>query len=556
MGSKKDQTEKILKQWLTEEKNYIAALLDYHPDAIFIIDVNGKYLLKNIALSKILAAESEDVFSLVSKQQKSTLQESIEKISKKQCEKIDITLPLKKEGDLKRFLLFPFEIKDKVIGVYGILSSPIQNGNIDVDPLTGLPNRRLLIETLEKAIQYSMEARKKLAILFIDIDRFKIINNTLGHVYGDRALVAITNRLKSCLDEDAMLARMGGDEFIILLPDIENLQKVKEVATNILAQISKPLEIDDYEFTLTSSIGISFYPDNGNDAEGLIKCADAAMFRAKGHGIEKFQVYTSEMSIGTYEWFRVENDLRKALKRNEFELYFQPQFHTETKEICGMEVLVRWRHPKYGVLSPAKFIAIAEETGLIVPLGEWVLKTACTQVKQWFEKGFPQVPLSVNLSLRQFMQKNIVFTIRTIMEETNFPPHLLDLEITESVTIDIGRTMMILEKLKELGVKISLDDFGTGYSSLQYLSELPIDELKIDQSFVQNLGVNNNSQGIIKMIINLGKLLNVKIIAEGVETEEQFLSLKEYGCDTVQGYYFSKPLSKKEYETTFHPSEG
>ncbi|MBU8905012.1 putative bifunctional diguanylate cyclase/phosphodiesterase [Desertibacillus haloalkaliphilus] len=417
------------------------------------------------------------------------------------------------------------------------------------DVLTELPNRRLFIERLEQSIEAAIQTEEQLAVLFVDIDRFKVINDTLGHVLGDLALTEITKRINECLCNSEFLGRMGGDEFILLIPQMDHLDEAFAVAESIRDVISLPLDIEGYEFTLTSSIGIAALPQNGTNAETLIKCADAAMYRAKANGAERIQLYSAEMNRGFNEWFQVENDLRKALEREEFELYYQPQFDTRTKALTGVEVLVRWHHPNNGLVPPAKFIPIAEETGLIVPIGEWILRQACKQKKRWIDEGYPEIPISVNLSLRQFMQKNIVERVAEIIDETGIPPHLLDLEITESVTIDLNRTLRILNELKQLGITISLDDFGTGYSSLQYLSIFPIDELKIDKSFIDGIGMSTNNEAIIPMIINLGHTLKLQVVAEGVETKEQLDFLMKHSCDVVQGYYYSKPLAESEYDS-------
>ncbi|WP_227936761.1 EAL domain-containing protein [Alkalihalobacillus deserti] len=447
--------------------------------------------------------------------------------------------------------MVPIEVDHVVEGIIVIAENITDELKISKmameDDLTGLPNRRFLTEKLSSAIEYAYHQEEKLAVMFIDLDRFKLFNDTLGHLLGDQALKTIASRLKFALNDFGILTRVGGDEFVVLIPQLRSVKQATDAASQLLEHIRDPLIIDGYEFTITGSVGISIFPESGEDAESLIKSADAAMYRAKTNGSDTCELFKKEMGYQLHEKFHIENDLRRALERGEFSLFFQPQFNLATNQYCGEEVLVRWYHPVEGLISPIKFLSIAEETGLIVSIGEWILKEACFQKKRLIERGFPKVPMSVNLSLRQFLQKNIVETVKSVLDESQLAPSLLELEVTESVTIDINRTKDVLQRLLSLGVHISLDDFGTGYSSLQYVSQLSIQELKIDQSFVQNIGKEKQSEGIISMIINLAHYLNISVIAEGVETEEQLVFLKTQRCDKVQGYYYSKPLALKEY---------
>ncbi|MDV2684942.1 EAL domain-containing protein [Alkalihalophilus lindianensis] len=457
-----------------------------------------------------------------------------------------------------RLVWIPSRINGEVVGaiIVGELNTPSDALSVDVnmyrlaneDPLTNLPNRRYFMHHLESELQRAKKQKQKLAVLFIDLDRFKYVNDTLGHLFGDRVLVKMAERLLAKLPNQSMIARMGGDEFVVLMSNICSKDEPLKLTEKLLKVIRESLVMDGYEFTLTGSIGIGLYPESGRDTEAILTSADAAMYRAKASGTNRVEFYDRRVNQEFYEYFHVENDLRKALDRGEFELYVQPQFHTTTGELCGEEVLVRWQHPTQGMIGPSKFISIAEETGLIVPIGEWVLREACKLKAKWIKAGFPKVPMSVNLSLKQFLQKNIVQTIEMILNETGLPPEYLDLEVTESVTVDLDRTLDVLNRLIQLGVRISLDDFGTGYSSLQYVGQLPIHELKIDQSFVKKIGDGKHGEAIISMIIHLGHSLQLKVIAEGVETKQQLAFLKNKGCDYVQGYYYSKPLTVDQYK--------
>lgn len=420
------------------------------------------------------------------------------------------------------------------------------------DYLTGLANSRLLRERIEETICLAQnEPNQKFAILFLDLDRFKNINDTLGHEVGDMILKAVSQLLVGNLSYEYLISRMGGDEFIILIPNLKHDKEAIDCAKTIIALLNQPLYVKDYELHLTGSIGIAMFPSDGRDADTLIKHADTAMYRVKEQGKNNYAVYSPLTSDPSYEKLVLENDLRKALKKEEFIVYYQPKINIVEGTISGFEALVRWNHSEQGLISPGTFIPVAEETGLIVPIGEYVMREAAKQMVAWHQAGLPEVPIAVNLSTRQFLQSNLVQTVESILNETGLPPHLLELEITESMTIDIERSIEILTKLKSLGIQISIDDFGTGYSSLHYLQQLPIDRLKIDQSFVQNITVNENHAILVATIIHMAKNLQLSVTAEGVETENQAMYLQKQQCEEVQGYYFSKPLSANEIEEKY-----
>jgi len=416
------------------------------------------------------------------------------------------------------------------------------------DALTGLPNRMLLNDRLAQALAHAHRNQQKLAILFLDLDRFKTINDTLGHSLGDRLLQEVAQRLGGCLREGDTVARLGGDEFALLLPGINQVEEVSRVAYKILDTLNPSFNFEGHELHVTASMGISLYPNDSEDAQTLLKNADTAMYRAKAQGRNNYQFYTSTMNAKALERLMMENSLRHAMERQEFVLYYQPQININTEQIVGMEVLVRWQHPELGLISPAKFIPLAEETGFIIPLDEWVLRTACAQNKAWQEAGFPPLRMSVNLSTRHFKRKDFVETVARVLKETGLDPKCLELELTESIVMENAEAAIgTLHKLKEMGIYLSLDDFGTGYSSLSYLRRFPIDTLKIDQAFVRNISTDPDDAAIAILIIAMAHSLKLKVIAEGVETEEQLEFLRANRCDEMQGYYFSWPLSKDAF---------
>lgn len=412
------------------------------------------------------------------------------------------------------------------------------------DDLTDLANRKLFLEKLLLAVREAKQNGSEFAVMFLDLDRFKVINDIFGHSAGDQLLKVIANRLSCAVTKEATIARLGGDEFTILLPDIEGEKHAERIANNILDVISQPVEIVGRELTISVSIGICTYPKGSRDVEGLMKNADTAMYRAKDTGRNNYQFYTTEMDEQAYERLAMEQDLRKAIERNELLLYYQPQADLITGKIVGIEALLRWKHPVHGMVSPAQFIPLAEETQLIIPIGEWVLRTACKQNKLWQESGFPKLRVAVNLSASQFQHGNLISMVSEVLQETGLEPHYLELEITESIAMQhVDHVIETLKRLSQLGIEISIDDFGTGYSSLNYLKLFPIHRLKIDQSFVHDITTDPLDAAIADSIIAMAHSLGLKVIAEGVETAEQLKHLRQKQCDEMQGYYFSRPLS-------------
>lgn len=413
------------------------------------------------------------------------------------------------------------------------------------DRLTGLPNRLLFSDLLAVSLAETQLRRDRLlAILFLDLDGFKTINDTLGHPTGDILLQQVAERLQSCLQAGDVVARWGGDEFAILLPALSHLQKAKGMALKILAALSVPFHQAQRDLYLKGSVGIAIAPYHGEEADTLLARADAAMYQAKQEGRNTFRVYTPALGTQMQERLILEHSLYKALEAEEFSLHYQPLLSLPTQTIVGVEALIRWYAPDRGWISPAQFIPLAEETGLIVPIGEWVLRTACQQLRQWRQEAGLSLQLAVNLSARQFREGNLLTTIARILSETGVDPQWLDLEITESTAIqDLALTVEVLQQLRELGVQIAIDDFGTGYSSLASLKHFPIDKLKIDRSFISDLADDRYDAAIVRAIIALGRGLNLAVVAEGVETEVQLELLRDMGCDLVQGFWISQPLS-------------
>lgn len=411
------------------------------------------------------------------------------------------------------------------------------------DALTGLANRNRLHDRLKQAIVSAERYRHQVAVAFIDLDQFKFINDSLGHHIGDQVLISVAARLKSCMRENDTVARHGGDEFVVVI-DHSDEAVISLLMPRILACVAEPVMVDDRELQVTCSIGFSLYPIDGLDADTLLKNADAAMYRAKEQGRNNVQFYTEELNQKIRKRLSMESMLRHALERNEFSLHYQPQVALQTGCIIGVEALIRWNHESEGLVSPADFIPLAEELGLIVPIGEWVLRTACEQMKAWQAAGLPKIRVAVNLSARQFRQKDLVEVIAGVLLETGLDPRHLDIELTESMMMhNVEAAVLTLGKLKEMGISLSIDDFGTGYSSLNYLKRFPIDVLKIDQSFVRDITSDADDAAIARSIIALAHSLKLKVIAEGVETEAQLNYLSSHHCDVIQGYYYSRPLS-------------
>ncbi|WP_273432254.1 EAL domain-containing protein [Chitinibacter tainanensis] len=416
------------------------------------------------------------------------------------------------------------------------------------DTVTGLANRNLLRDELRLALASAERYKRKLALLFLDLDRFKTINDSLGHAAGDMVLAQVASRLRSVVGKQDILSRLGGDEFVIVLADLPNALVAGDIAERILGCFSEPFVLEAGNFATSTSIGISVYPDDGQDADELIKNADVAMYQAKSNGRNNYQFFTADMNARASERLSLETSMRDALSRGEFEVFFQPQVGLDSGRVIGAEALIRWNHPTQGLISPAKFIPIAEESRMIVPLGNWILRRSCELAAQWQREGLPPFTVAVNLSPLQLHQANLLELIQDALDSAGLDPKYLELEVTESVVMqEVEHVMAMLHGIKRLGVKLSLDDFGTGYSSLSYLKRFAFNKLKVDQSFVRDITSDPNDAAIVLAIIGLGKTLGMSVLAEGVETEAQLEFLRRAQTDSIQGYLFSRPLAAGEF---------
>ncbi|MDH5680673.1 MAG: EAL domain-containing protein, partial [Spirochaetota bacterium] len=416
------------------------------------------------------------------------------------------------------------------------------------DALTELPNRILFNDRLNHSLALSYANNMGLAVIFMDIDRFKIINDTVGHITGDVILQKVAKRLGASIWPEDTLARWGGDEFILILEDIKDERNAIKVAKRFAQTLAEPIVVDDQEFYVTASFGIAMSPGDSDDSESLIKFAEIAMYRAKDLGRNNCRLYAPNMNETAFERLSLESDMHKALSNGEFKVYYQPKISLKTGFIVGMEALIRWQHPKNGLVSPAHFIPMAEENGLIIPIGEWVLNVACKQAKLWQEAGHGSLKLSVNLSARQFQLQNLVEIIESALENSGLDSSFLELEITETdIMKNVESAIQTLKRINDMGVHISIDDFGTGYSSLSYLKRFPLDALKVDQSFIRGMEEDEDSKAIVKAIISMSQSLNLKIVAEGVENLDQLSYLHDEQCDEAQGYYFSPPVPASEF---------
>ena len=416
------------------------------------------------------------------------------------------------------------------------------------DCLTDLPNRILLKDRLTQSIALSRRGSKQLALLYLDLDRFKNINDSLGYAMGDQLLQSVAERVGTCLRSGDTLSRVGGDEFAVMLAEVESAAELAGVARRIIAALVPPHRIAEHELHVSVSIGISKYPGDGLDGDALLTSAETAMYQAKEHGRNNYKFFTVEMNAGVAERQSLEDDLRRALDRQEFVLHYQPKINLETGAITGSEALVRWMHPDRGLVPPLQFIPIAEDSGLIVPIGQWVLREACTQAQKWMDSGLPLMSMAVNVSSVEFRSPEFLASMRTILHETGWDPRLLQIELTESLLMKNSEaSASVLQALKAMGVQLALDDFGTGYSSLSYLKRFPIDVLKVDQSFVRDITADSSGATIVEAIISMGKSLKQRVIAEGVETPEQFDFLLAHHCDEGQGYFFSPPVIASQF---------
>jgi diguanylate cyclase (GGDEF)-like protein/PAS domain S-box-containing protein len=417
------------------------------------------------------------------------------------------------------------------------------------DLLTGLPNKRLGEDRFEMAMRLAETQSCKAALMFLDLDGFKYINDSLGHATGDTLLCAVSERLKTCLRPTDTIARQGGDEFLLILAEIANPKAITTLALRVLEELSKPFTIDDHQLSITTSLGIAVYPDDGGDWNTLHKKADMAMYSAKEAGRNTYRFFTDQMNANADEYLRLHNKLQYALERQEFVLHYQPQVDLKTGLVTGVEALIRWHNADLGLVPPGRFISLAEDSGLIVPIGGWALKEACRQAVEWRNAGLPAMLMAVNLSAVQFRSGNVLSSVKQALEETGLDPNSLELEMTESILIkDTEHVLTTVQQLKAMGVKLSIDDFGTGYSSLSYLKRFDVDKVKIDQSFIRDIVTDANSKIIVSTIVRMAQGLGLTTIAEGVENKQVLETLRQYQCDEAQGYYYAKPMPAKRAE--------
>jgi diguanylate cyclase (GGDEF)-like protein/PAS domain S-box-containing protein len=569
-----DITErKQMEQALRESERFIRSTLDALSKHICVIDAEGRILAVNKAWREFALANGappdtvwENVNYLavcdratgIGGDEAHAFAAGIRAVVRGERKEFSIEYtchsPAEKRWFIARVTRFPEDGPSRlVVAHYNVTKTKVTEQHLaylaHYDSLTGLPNRELLRDRLHQAIAHADRYKHSVWVISVDIDRFKRVNDTIGLKGGDTVLELLARRLRASLRDTDTLARFGGDKFVMVLPGEAEESLVSCTLQRIVAAVSESLTVDENEFVLSCSAGVAVYPDDGSEPEKLIEHADIAMHRAKELGRKNYQFYTPSMNESALERLRMERDLRHALEHDEFALHYQPQVDLRTGCMVGMEALLRWRHPERGLVPPNEFIGLAEETGLIVPIGAWVLRTACMQNMAWQGAGLGELRIAVNLSARQFSQKNLTSMIASVLQETGLPPHCLDLELTESLVMtDVEHAIGVLNDLRMLGVQLSIDDFGTGYSSLSYLKRFPIDVLKIDQSFVRAIAPNSNDAAISDAIVSMAHSLGIKVIAEGVETEAECEFLSRNMCDEIQGFLFSKPLPAEEVE--------
>jgi diguanylate cyclase (GGDEF)-like protein/PAS domain S-box-containing protein len=553
-----DLSSKELLQANSEMRTVFERLINSNVDGILAFDRNGRFIVWNPALEQITGLKKSDVLG----------KDALE------------VFPLLKETREDRFIHEALNgkagvVKDRIyhrsgrepsfleahygpvlseagsiVGGFALIRDISERKRsearlqqaVNYDALTGLPNRTLFLDRLVQAVARTFWRKRLVAVLLLNLNRFKLINDTLGHNVGDQLLKAVSERFVTCVRDGDTVARLGGDEFAVILEDIAVAQDVIVIIQKVLEAFKKPFLSEDRELFAAPTVGISLYPNDGEDVETLVKNADTAMSRAKELG-KSYQFFSPEMNAKATKRLVLESSLRRALERQEMLLHYQPRIDLSTGQITGMEALVRWQHPDLGLVPPAEFIPLAEETEVIIPLGEWVLRTACLQSKIWKRDGFRLIPVAVNLSPRQLRHQDLVEVVERVLKETNLDPSHLELELTESVLLEnIETTIGTLRQLQKMGIQIAIDDFGTGYSSLSYLKRFPINCLKIDRSFVADIPTDPDNAAIVKAIITLSHTLNLKVIAEGVETMKQLEFLRSIGCHEMQGYLFSKPV--------------
>lgn len=552
--------ERRLQQIIHDRTRLLAAVFEHSQEGITVSDRNNNILTVNEAFTRITGYTEEEVVGknprvLASGRHDKAFYDAMwESINTRgywkgelwnRCKNGDvrpksfsISVVRNDDGEIVNHLAIFSDITDRKLAEERIefLSHH--------DALTRLPNRILTRDRFEQAVAKTQREQTGIGVLFVDLDNFKYVNDSFGHQAGNRLLVTSVGRLKQLIRETDTISRQGGDEFVIILPDIKESAAVERVASQILVNLAWPFEIEGYSIGISASVGISFYPAHGRDFDALLQNAEAAMYAAKAAGKNGYRVFSEEMNADALDKLKLKAMLRLAIDKREFYLVYQPQFDLSTQRLIGVEALIRWHHPEEGVIPPGRFIPVAEESGMIGEIGEWVINEACRQGREWFDAGIGPFVVAVNVSTQQFVNGAILRTVKRVLERTGFPPQFLELEFTESGLLsDIRNSLTTIEAVRALGVKTSIDDFGTGYSSLSYLQQFKVERLKIDQSFIRAIGANAEGMEIVRAIIQLGKTLRLSVIAEGVETELHLQTLKKLGCDEAQGYLFSRPLT-------------
>jgi diguanylate cyclase (GGDEF)-like protein/PAS domain S-box-containing protein len=557
-----EQLNEMRKQIEISEQRY-KSLFEHNPDIVYSTDLQGNFTSVNPAFEKIFGYRAEEILhtnalNYIKKEDVSRVRHHFYRALKGKVQQYNLEIPTK-SGEVYLFQIknIPIVVNGERVGIYGIGRDITEQKKAEekimylayYDTETGLPNRVKFTEFLKEAIAEAKKEKRSLAVLFIDMDRFKIINDTIGHYAGDEILKQIADRLCKVLPDGSYLGRFGGDKFSLVITQQMDVHRIIEWSKKMLQAIAVPFVYEDKEFFITASIGVSIYPNDGVDAQSLLKNADIAMNRAKQQGGNRVKLYSTKMNEQALYRIEFESYLRKALEKNEFFLVYQPLIDLETGAIFGSEALIRWNHPKIGLVSPIEFIPIAEEIGIIHEIGRWVLKVACTQTKKWHDLGLGPLTVSVNVSATQFQQPTFLEDVKWALNVSKLPPQFLNLELTESLMLrNINYSIHVMKQLQALGVKVSIDDFGTGYSSLSYLKSLPINSLKIDRSFIHHLHEDRSHIAIVKAIITMGHGLRLKVVAEGVETLEQMKLLKRLKCHYAQGYIIFKPLTVDEFE--------
>jgi diguanylate cyclase (GGDEF)-like protein/PAS domain S-box-containing protein len=560
---------KALEDALFVEKERAQVTLNSIGDAVACTDMSGKLTFLNIVAEKLtgwslqeaVGLPMAEVFQILDATNRKIIPDPMDSAVRR-----DRTVHLPANSILVRRDGFEIPIEDSVAPIHdreGKAAGAViifrdvsasralalqMTHSAEHDYLTGLPNRMLLNDRISQAIALAPRHKKRVALLFLDLDGFKHINDSLGHPVGDKLLQSVAKRLGECVRASDTVSRQGGDEFVVLLSEVEHSEDAAITARRMLQAVAQPHSVGQHDFHVTTSIGVSVYPDDGLDAETLIKNADTAMYQAKENGRQSYQFFKPAMNVRAVERQSIEESLRRAMERQEFTLHYQPKINLLTGAVAGAEALIRWTHPMRGVVLPAQFIPVAEDCGLILPIGKWVLRQACEQARAWMDAGLPMKSMAVNVSAMEFRDENFLESLFATLTTTGLDPKYLELELTESVLMKhAASAATILQTLRESGIRVTVDDFGTGYSSLSYLRKFPLDSLKIDQSFVRQIGAGGDDSTIVKAVISMAQSLRLRVIAEGVETFEELVFLQACRCEEAQGFYFSRPLPPQQF---------